>query len=212
MEIVTLTVGPYQENCYLVHDPDAAAALVVDPGAEGDRIVGRLDELGVVDAVEAILLTHAHMDHVAAVGDVKEATGAEVWLHPADREFYDRAKQSAARYMDLEIDPLPPPDHVLEPGPWSAGPFACQVRHTPGHTPGGCTFYFEDLAEGPKAFVGDVLFAQGVGRTDFGGDRTTLLRSIDEQLMTLPDATVVLPGHGPATTIGNERQWNPFLG
>lgn len=225
LEVHTLTVGPLQENCYLVHDPGTSSALVVDPGAEGDRILARLDDLGVLDntttddpdtapgdgGVAAILLTHAHMDHVVAVGDVQEATGAPIWLHPADRVFYDRAHESAAKYMQMQADPLPDPDHILEPGPWSRGAFTCEVLHTPGHTPGGCTFVFDDLDGGPKAFVGDVLFAQGIGRTDFGGDQATLLTTIRETLFDLPDETVVLPGHGPPTTIGHEKKWNPFL-
>lgn len=200
-----LPVGRLQANCYLVRrGPDA---LVVDPGAEADRIVGRLDDRA-VETVHAILLTHAHMDHVLGVKGVKEATGAPVWLHAADRPFYERAHDSSARFLGEAAEPQPAPDHELQPGPWSKGPFRCEVLATPGHTPGGVSFHF---AGAGRVLVGDVLFAGGVGRTDFGGDVETLLRSIKEVLFDLPEETVVLPGHGPPTTLAVEARSNPFV-
>lgn len=204
LAIETVTVGPFGVNCYLLQDGDEA--VVVDPGAEGDRILDRIDALGVT--VEAICLTHGHMDHVTAVAEVREATDAPVWLHPDDRAIYDQAPDHAARLMGQEIAPPPAPDRDLEPGPWSSGPVEAEILHTPGHTPGGVTLH---LAGEGAALVGDVLFAGGIGRTDLGGDRATLMASIEEVLMELPDGTRVLPGHGPETTIGRERQVNPFL-
>lgn len=204
LSVEAVPVGPFQVNCYVLHAGDEA--VVVDPGAEAERILGRVDEVGAT--VEAICLTHGHMDHVTAVADVREATGAPVWLHPDDRAIYDQAPDHAARFMGAEMEAPPAPDRELEPGPWSAGPVDAEVLHTPGHTPGGVTLH---LADEGLALVGDVLFAGGIGRTDLGGDRATLMASIEEVLLELPDETRVLPGHGPETTIGREKQVNPFL-
>lgn len=204
LAVEAVSVGPFQVNCYLLHDGDEA--VVVDPGAEAETILDRVDGTGAT--VEAIFLTHGHMDHVTAVADVREATGAPVWLHPDDRPIYDQAPDHAARFMGTEIEAPPEPGHDLEPGAWSAGPVEGEILHTPGHTPGGVTLH---LADERLALVGDVLFAGGIGRTDLGGDRATLMASIEEVLMELPDETRVLPGHGPETTIGRERQVNPFL-
>lgn len=204
MEVETLTVGTFQVNCYVLHE--ASTAVVVDPGDDADRILDRLDDLGVT--VEAILLTHAHVDHVMALAEVRRATGAPVWLHPADRDIYDGAHEHARGMLGRDMDPLAAPDRALEPGSWEQGPLSCTVLPTPGHTPGGVSLHFadEDLV-----LVGDCLFAGGIGRTDLGGDRATLISSIREVLLDLPDETVVLPGHGPPTTIRRERETNPFL-
>lgn len=202
MEFETLTVGPFQENCYVVRDGDRA--LVVDPGDEADRVLERVGDR----SVEAIVLTHAHVDHVMALTEVREATGADVWLHPADRDLYDAAHQHARQLMAMEMEPLDPPDQELTAGTWNAGPFEAEVLHTPGHTPGGVSLHF---ADDRRVLVGDCLFARGIGRTDLGGDRATLLASIRDKLLELPDDTVVLPGHGPPTTIGQEARANPFL-
>lgn len=204
LEVEAIPVGPFEVNCYLLHD--GAEAVVVDPGAEGDRILDRVDETGAT--VEAIFLTHGHMDHVTAVADVREATGAPVWLHPDDEAIYEQAPDHAARFMGTSIEAPPAPDRALEPGAWSMGPVEGEILPTPGHTPGGVTLH---LADEGLALVGDVLFAGGIGRTDLGGDRATLMASIEEVLMELPDETRVLPGHGPETTIGREREVNPFL-
>lgn len=202
--VVTLTNGAFAENCYLVADPAAGEAAIIDPGEETDRFLARLRREGW--ALRAIWLTHAHVDHVAGVAAMRAATGAPIWLHPADRALYDRAADQA-RVFGLAFDPPPPPDHAFEGGGSVAvGGLRFAVLHTPGHSPGGVC-----LAGHGVAFVGDLLFAGSVGRTDLpGGDGATLLASIRNTLYALPDETVVYAGHGPATTLGAEKRGNPF--
>lgn len=157
--------------------------------------------------LEAVWLTHAHVDHVLGVPAVKAATGVPVLLHPADRALYDAVPRQA-EWMGLRADPLPPPDGDLVPGVTLAiGGVHFDVRHTPGHSPGSVSFVGDGVVLG-----GDVLFAGSVGRTDLpGGDPAALLASIQAHFLTLPDSTRVLAGHGPETTIGVERLTNPFL-
>lgn len=202
--VVTLTNGAFAENCYLVADPAGGEAAIIDPGEETDRFLARLRREGW--ALRAIWLTHAHVDHVAGVAAMRAATGAPIWLHPADRALYDRAADQA-RVFGLAFDPPPPPDHAFEGGGSVAlGGLRFAVLHTPGHSPGGVC-----LAGHGVAFVGDLLFAGSVGRTDLpGGDGATLLASIRNTLYALPDETVVYAGHGPATTLGAEKRGNPF--
>jgi hydroxyacylglutathione hydrolase len=204
-QVVTLTNGAFAENCYLVADPVSGDAAVVDPGEDVDLFLARLRHEGW--APRAIWLTHAHVDHVAGVARLAAATGAPVLLHPADRPLYDRFPAQAAMF-GLEAEPLPAPDGDLaDGGRVTVGGCAFDVLHTPGHTPGGVT-----LAGYGLAFVGDALFAGSIGRTDLpGGDTETLLASIRDRLFSLPDATVVYAGHGPATTIGAEKRDNPFV-
>ncbi len=204
-EVVCLTNGVFAENCYLVADPERGEAVLVDPGEEADLFLARLDSEGWTPT--AIWLTHAHIDHVAGVARVKEATGVPVLLHPADRPLYDKAEMQAMMF-GLRIDQPPPPDGELVAGECvRVGRFAFDVVHTPGHSPGSVSFLGHGLS-----LSGDVLFAGSIGRTDLpGGDTDTLLRSIREQLFALPDETAVLSGHGPDTTIGEEKRTNPFV-
>lgn len=203
--VVTLANGAFVENCYLVADRASGDAVLIDPGEEADRFLARLRTEGWT--LRAIWLTHAHLDHVAGVAGVRDAVpGVPVWLHPADRRLYDRAPDQA-RAFGLTLHPQPTPDHEFVEGvPARIGPFAFDVLHTPGHSPGSVC-----LAGHGMAFVGDVLFAGSVGRTDLpGGDAAALLASIHRKLFALPDPTVIYAGHGPATTIGEEKRTNPF--
>ena len=203
--VVTLTNGAFAENCYLVADPASGEAVIVDPGEEAHLFLKRLRFESWT--LRAIWLTHAHLDHVAGVAEVKAATGAPVHLHSLDRELYD-AVPVQARMFGLAAQAPPPPDADLAEGQTiTVGACAFGVLHTPGHTPGHVTFAGHGLA-----LVGDVLFAGSIGRTDLpGGDSETLLRSIHEKLFPLPDETVVYSGHGPETTIGEEKRSNPFV-
>lgn len=205
IEVQGLTLGPMQSNCYLVRTGDAARAVVVDPGAEPSRIIDALEAWG--SPAAAVVLTHAHLDHVAGVPGVVDRFEVPVYLHPDDRPLYDAAPDQAASF-GLSVPELPPPDHELEHGATVAeAGLELEVRHAPGHSPGGVV-----LAAPGHAFVGDCVFAGSVGRVDLpGGDGETLLRSIREQILTLPAETVLWPGHGPRTTVEREESTNPFL-
>jgi hydroxyacylglutathione hydrolase len=204
-EVVCLTNGVFAENTYLVADPDTRDAVIIDPGEEADLFLARLTQERWTP--RAVWLTHAHLDHVAGVARVKQATGVPVLLHPADRRLYDSAPQQAAMF-GLSCEAPPPPDGDLTDGQQvSVGGCGFEVLHTPGHSPGGVTFAGHGLA-----FTGDALFAGSIGRTDLpGGDTETLTRSIRQRLYRLPNATVVWSGHGPMTTIGAEKRSNPFV-
>jgi glyoxylase-like metal-dependent hydrolase (beta-lactamase superfamily II) len=205
-DVLCLTNGVFAENCYIVADRAAGEAVLVDPGQEAELFLARLATERL--RLSAIWLTHAHLDHVLGVGTVRARTGVPIWLHPADRPLYDRAPDQARVLLGVDLEPLPPPDRLIVPGdPLTVGDCGFEPRHVPGHSPGSVVLVGEGLA-----LVGDVLFAGSVGRTDLpGGDGPTLMSSIADQLLTLPDDTVVYPGHGPETTIGRERATNPFL-
>lgn len=178
---------------------------MIDPGADPDRIIGALDSLGATP--EAILLTHAHLDHVTAVGGLVERYACPVYLHPADLDLY-RAAPGQAAMFGLQVEAQPVPDQTLtDRQVLDFGPIRLTVRHAPGHSPGGVVFVGRDIA-----LVGDCVFAGSIGRTDLpGGDTQTLLRSIREQILTLPEQTILYTGHGPATTVAREAASNPFL-
>jgi glyoxylase-like metal-dependent hydrolase (beta-lactamase superfamily II) len=203
--VVAIPNGQFVQNCYLVADPGRDVAVMIDPGEESDRILAELDRRGW--ALEAIWLTHAHVDHIMGVREVVRRWPVPIWLHPLDRPLYDNLPQQAA-WMGLRVPAAPPATHELVPGlPVAIGEFAFDVRHAPGHSPGSVAF----VGHG-QVFGGDVLFSGSVGRTDLpGGDTGALLASIEREFLTLPDATVVHSGHGPDTTIGVERMTNPFL-
>lgn len=204
-EVVCVTNGQFAENCYLVADPAVGDCAVVDPGEESGRILAEVAQRGW--RIAAIWLTHAHVDHVLGVAAVKAASGAPVHLHPADRPLYDALPEQAT-WMGLTAAPPPPPDAELHHGGRIVlGTHSFEVRHTPGHSPGSVSLIGAGIA-----LVGDALFAGSVGRTDLpGGNGVALLSGIRRQLLVLPDETVVYSGHGPATTIGDERATNPFL-
>jgi len=205
VQVVPIPNGTFVENCYLVIDEAARQCAIVDPGEEAELILHRIALAAV--APVAIWLTHAHLDHVLGVSEVRAATGAPVFLHPADRALYDRVPDQAAVF-GLRADPLAPPDRAFAHGEGlRVGGLSFTVRHTPGHSPGSVSLVGEGVV-----FGGDVLFQGSIGRTDLpGGNRETLVASIERELLVLPDSTIVYSGHGPATTIGAERRTNPFL-
>ena len=205
MKVVQIPNGVFAENCYLVIDEASAECAVVDPGEEAGLILHKIEQEGV--RATGIWVTHAHLDHVMGVARVRAATGAPVWLHPADRPLYDRVSQQAVAF-GLRAEQPPPPDSSWSHGDVArVGRLTFSVRHTPGHSPGSVALVGEGVV-----FSGDVLFQGSIGRTDLpGGDFGTLIGSIERELLVLPDATIVYSGHGPQTTIGAERRSNPFL-
>lgn len=198
-----LEVGSFAANCYLVGDEASKEGMVIDPGAEANTILKAVKNLGL--KVKYIVLTHSHIDHIGAVAEVKEGTGARLAIHEDDAESLQRP---SFRMMMPFSKPAPPPDVLLKAGDAiQLGKLVFKVLHTPGHTEGGICLYGDGIV-----ITGDTLFNFGIGRADFpGASYDQELDSIRNQLMTLPDNTLVLPGHGPDTTIGTERQGNPFL-
>lgn len=204
-KVVCLTNGAFAENCYLVADAAAGDVVIVDPGEEAELFLRRIETEKWTP--RAVWLTHAHLDHIAGVAPVVSETGVEIFLHPDDRQLYDGIEQQG-QWLGLRPDLPPPPDHTLAHGDTvTVGEFSFGVVEVPGHSPGSVAFIGHGIA-----LVGDALFSGSVGRVDLpGGDGATLLKSIEQQLLTLPDETIVYSGHGPATTIGQERVNNPFL-
>jgi len=205
LTVRAFTVGPLQENCYLVVDGAAGEAVLVDPGAEGERLAEAVRASGA--RLAGVWLTHAHFDHVGGVAALRrEFPDAPVNLHPADQPIYERAVQSAAKW-GLDVEPPPPVDVALADGEHvSVGGHSFDVWHAPGHAPGHVVIHGHGLA-----FVGDCLFAGSVGRTDLPlADPRALARSL-ERIVGLPPGTRVFPGHGPETTIATEQLSNPFL-
>ncbi len=204
MIIKKLVVGPLEENCYLIGDETTKQAVVIDPGDEPDRIIDLIKKNGLM--VSAVIFTHAHFDHIGAAGDIKKETGAKVLFHKEDTELYDAAKDQAA-FWGYEMDDMPQPDGFLEEGDEvRVGRLTFKILHTPGHSPGGICLYGEGVI-----FTGDTLFQGSVGRTDFHGGDMSKLRKSFNRLLNLPEDTAVLSGHGPETTIGDEKRDNFFV-
>lgn len=202
------TAGAFAENGYVVRDAAAGCALVIDPGACAADQVAWLRETG--DELLAIVLTHAHLDHVEGIPEVRRAfPDVPILLHEADLGLYRAAPQQAAAF-GLQVEELPDPTGALEAGSQvECGALSFRVRAAPGHAPGHVI-----LVESARGFAltGDVVFLGSIGRTDLpGGDFHTLMESIREQVLSLPDSTRLLTGHGPETTVGHERAHNPFL-
>ena len=205
MLVERLEVGVFAENCYVVGCEATREGVIIDPGDEAPRIIARVRELGLV--IQYVLLTHAHLDHVQAVPEVKAEFEVPVLMHRQDQFLLDNLPAQAAAF-GLTVPAIPEVDRYLEEGDTvSFGQITFEVLHTPGHSPGSITFYTPGTA-----FVGDVLFCGSIGRTDLpGGDYNTLMDSIRSKLLPLGDDTTVLSGHGPETRIGTERASNPFL-
>ena len=204
--IVRIENGSFAENCWLVFDAASREAAIVDPGEEADRILAEVTRLRL--DVKAIWLTHAHIDHIAGVDAVRRATGAPVWLHPADRRWYDILPEQGRMFGIDGLPRLDPPEHDLaHDDVVSVGSLEFTVRHVPGHAAGHVAFIGHGVA-----ISGDVIFMDSIGRTDLaGGNLEQLMASIDREILPLDDDVRILPGHGPQTTVGRERRTNPFL-
>jgi glyoxylase-like metal-dependent hydrolase (beta-lactamase superfamily II) len=207
----SLAVGPVGCNCTVVVCPATHEALIVDPGGDAGRILALLAKLGA--RAVGITHTHGHFDHILGTRDVAAATSAPVSIHGEDLDLY-RGLVRQARYFDLVAEGPPEPAQILAGGETLRfGQMQARVLHTPGHTPGSVGLFIDATAEAPLLLAGDTLFKGGIGRTDLpGGSSVQILRSIRDTLFALPDQTVVVPGHGPETTIGEERENNPYVG
>ncbi|MBI2409231.1 MAG: MBL fold metallo-hydrolase [Gemmatimonadetes bacterium] len=204
MFVRALTVGPFQENCYLVADESTGDAVLVDPGDEGARLLVAVAEGGFT--LRALWITHAHIDHIGGIAAVKRVHNVPVYLHPADRPLYDRVVEQGRKY-GLQIDAPPPPDVDLSDGDTvTVGALRFDVMHVPGHAPGHVAFVGHGVV-----FGGDCLFAGSIGRTDLPLSDPRALEKSLQRFAALPPETEVYPGHGPTTTIGEENQTNPFL-
>lgn len=211
MIVETRAVPPFHKNGYVVACEDTRQTVLIDPGDEVPMLLDVVRRQSY--AVQYILLTHAHVDHVTGVGRAKEALAAPICLHRDDQFLYDAAQQQAA-FFGIQCEPLPPIDRYYDSKePLVFGNYEVTVHHTPGHCPGGvCLAIGAREAAKQDLFVGDTLFAGSIGRTDLpGGDYDTLRRSITQVLFAFGDDARVYSGHGPATTIGDERRTNPFL-
>ena len=213
MLLVKQAVGPFEMNCYFVGCERTRHAFVVDPGEEIDRLLASAKKDKLV--LTRLLCTHAHIDHIGAAAEMKKKTGLELSLHKEDLFWVDLLPDQG-RMFGFPPYEKPAIEHYLEDAEeFDLDDLHVKVLHCPGHTPGGCAFLVKDrAAEGPMhLFSGDVLFAGSIGRTDFPrGDFDTIVKSIRSKLFTLPDDTIVHPGHGPDTTIRDERLHNPFVG
>ena len=204
MIVTQITVGAFQENCYLVEDPKTNAVAIVDPGSEPERIVEAVEQSG--GRVEAIWITHAHVDHIGAIAPLKRKYDVPVWLHPLDEPLY-RVGGRQAQLYGIPYEEPPAPDRKFAEGEKvTLGSLELDVIHVPGHAPGHVVIFGHG-----NALVGDCLFAGSIGRTDLPFSNPSQLEASLKRIASLPPETVVHPGHGDATTIGEERLSNPFL-
>jgi glyoxylase-like metal-dependent hydrolase (beta-lactamase superfamily II) len=205
----TIPVTPFQQNCSLLWCDATMEAAVVDPGGDLPKLQAAIDRLGV--KLTQILLTHAHIDHAGGTGTLARTQGLPIiGPHPGDQFWIDGLPQQAQMFGFAPAEPFAPTRWLADGDTVAVGNSTLSVRHCPGHTPGHVVFHSAEIG---RAFVGDVLFAGSIGRTDFpGGDHDTLIASITERLWPMGDATVFIPGHGPESSFGAERRHNPYVG
>ena len=205
MKIIAMEVGVIGTNCYLVINEEQKTGVVIDPGGDAEQILEKIRQKGI--AIEAIFLTHGHSDHIMAVDEVREATGAKVYISEADAGMLTKASSNLSIYMGAGREFKATDEFLVDGETITAAGLKFQVVATPGHTKGGVC-----LVCGDTVFCGDTIFSESIGRTDLpGGSYSQILHSIKTKIMVLPDEMKLLPGHGPATTIGWERRRNPFL-
>lgn len=202
MDIKKIIVGMFATNCYLVSCPETGKGIVIDPGSDGKGILDKVQKMDL--EVTCIVNTHGHVDHIGANGKLKEELKVPILLPEKDHDIY----QNPGFGLRIVLGKQPEPDQFIKEGDSiDFGRCSLQVMETPGHTPGGVCLFDDQVV-----FCGDTLFAGSIGRTDLsGGSYTTLMKSIHEHLIKLPEPTIVYPGHGPATTIGEEIEANPFI-
>ncbi|NBU87901.1 MAG: MBL fold metallo-hydrolase [Betaproteobacteria bacterium] len=205
----TVPVTPFEQNCSIVWCDQTLQGALIDPGGDLPRLLAEVQRLGVT--LQAIWLTHAHIDHAGGTGQLARELGLPIiGPHPGDQFWIDGLPMQSARFGFPPAEPFTPTRWLKDGDTVSVGECSLSVRHCPGHTPGHVVFH---SAEAHRAFVGDVLFAGSIGRTDFpGGDHATLISSITERLWPMGDDTVFIPGHGPESTFGRERRTNPYVG
>jgi glyoxylase-like metal-dependent hydrolase (beta-lactamase superfamily II) len=209
VHVETFSVGPLGCNCSIVADLEEKRAVVVDPGGDYARVKARLEALDL--KVDAIIHTHTHIDHVGCTAELQRDSGATAAIHEADRFLYRLLPVQAALIGTAIPKSAEMEDFLFDGQVVRAGAIELAVLHTPGHTPGSCSFVVSHGGS-THVFAGDTLFRGSIGRTDlWGGDHSAILRSIQGRLLTLPDDAIVVAGHGPSTTIGEERAGNPFL-
>lgn len=208
MIIKKLEVGAIGANCYIVGSEQAKEGIIIDPGDEAERILEEVKKAGL--KITLIVATHGHFDHIIALKQVKDALKCDFAMHEGDAKGMDRIPGEILAMFGMTHFTAPKPERLLKDGdPINFGDIRIKVLHTPGHSLGGICL----LANDKVIFSGDTLFNCGIGRTDLpGGDYEELMTSIKKKLMSLPDSTEVFPGHGPETTIGEERRHNPFFG
>ncbi len=207
MILKTLVVGPFGTNCYVVGSETGGPGLIIDPGADARQILTAVNDSRL--KIFLIVITHAHIDHIGALSQVKEATGADYAIH--ENEAKGGMGMFSRMFSSMtggSFSPPPKPERLLKDGDSiDVGNLKFKVLYTPGHSPGGISLYGQGVL-----FSGDTLFNYGIGRTDFPGSSfEQIMNSIKNKLFVLPDETIVYPGHGPATTIGEEKRGNPFL-
>ncbi len=205
MEIETLEVSPFQVNCYLVWSKEDKIGVIIDPGDEDQLILERIEKNNF--RPKAILLTHGHADHIAAVKPIKDKLNIPLYIGKGDEKMLESPSGNVSLMFGFQIT-CPPADHILKDSDViSFGSLKFSIFATPGHSPGGICYFIEN-----SLFCGDTLFNGSIGRTDLpGGDYRQLIDSIDKNILSLPDEIICYPGHGPKTTVGNERKHNPFL-